>query len=1168
MSDTGRKSIASVMGLATVGTIFSPHIALAESTNSCAVVAPTEVQINAVISSNPTVQAADAALAAALTNFRAKKLAESQALSSYQKALKTVKKSDDAKPLKAYNAAKQARVNANLAVTAAQARAAAVRQSVRDQINSQYTSLCSTLKSLAVSIQTASDQVNLHWNVIPGATSYIVSRDSEQIATITDNTYLDSTAKNGSTYEYTVTAIALIGASQNIQLTQDHIMASPVLPAPTNVQATQVNEQVNLSWSASTHATSYNIFRNGLLIDNVTETTYIDTDSSGGNYQIQAVENSVNSVKSAVVTLVIVINLDQPSNLVATAGNQIVNLSWDEVDRATTYRITRNGNTLATTEDPQFSDSTVTNGKTYFYRVIAVHGSFESFPSNSVSTTPQVPAPGAPIGFAATAGDTQVSLTWSAVSGATSYKVYRGSTLVATQSGTTFTDTGLVDGTTYSYTVKASNAGGDSAASSSASATPQVSAPNAPSNVQATAGNTQVSLSWSAVSGATSYKVYRGSSLIATQSGTTYADTGLSNGTAYSYTVKATNAGGDSVASSSISATPKIPAPSAPTGLQATAGNASVSLSWSASATATSYKVLRGGVQIGTSNTTTYTDSTAVNGTSYTYTVKATNVGGDSVASSSTSATPVAPIAPQSAPANVQATAGNASVSLSWSASATATSYKVLRGGVQIGTSNTTTYNDSTAVNGTSYTYTVKASNAGGDSVASSSTSATPQIPAPSAPASLSATASNNKVTLSWASAATATSYKVYRDGTLLASPSATSYVDSTAVNGTAYSYTVSAVNEGGESGQSSSASATPQVTAPGVPTGFIATPGSTQVSLSWSATSGASSYKIYRAGVFIATQSATTYTDTGLSNGTAYSYTVKASNAGGDSAASSSVSATPQVPAPSSAPANVQATAGNASVSLSWAAVSGATSYKVLRGGVQIGTSNTTTYTDSTAVNGTAYSYTVKASNAGGDSAASSAASATPVAPIVKLLAPTGLTANSASNGNSGAFRLSWNAVSGATSYTIYKNGVQLGTSASTTYTPVSTAAGSTNSYTVMATNATPAANSDQSAAITAVVYQGTPAPDQYSRNDGNIATDVIIVGKTITGCWAIYALANSESTQITDRAVPTLCQRVVSIQPTSSNATSAISNVSGATYSSIAYKTSLANALLQAGL
>ena len=1084
MSDTGRKSIASVMGLATVGTIFSPHIALAESTNSCAVVAPTEVQINAVISSNPTVQAADAALAAALTNFRAKKLAESQALSSYQKALKTVKKSDDAKPLKAYNAAKQARVNANLAVTAAQARAAAVRQSVRDQINSQYTSLCSTLKSLAVSIQTASDQVNLHWNVIPGATSYIVSRDSEQIATITDNTYLDSTAKNGSTYEYTVTAIALIGASQNIQLTQDHIMASPVLPAPTNVQATQVNEQVNLSWSASTHATSYNIFRNGLLIDNVTETTYIDTDSSGGNYQIQAVENSVNSVKSAVVTLVIVINLDQPSNLVATAGNQIVNLSWDEVDRATTYRITRNGNTLATTEDPQFSDSTVTNGKTYFYRVIAVHGSFESFPSNSVSTTPQVPAPGAPIGFAATAGDTQVSLTWSAVSGATSYKVYRGS------------------------------------------------------------------------------------SLIATQSGTTYADTGLSNGTAYSYTVKATNAGGDSVASSSISATPKIPAPSAPTGLQATAGNASVSLSWSASATATSYKVLRGGVQIGTSNTTTYTDSTAVNGTSYTYTVKATNVGGDSVASSSTSATPVAPIAPPSAPANVQATAGNASVSLSWSASATATSYKVLRGGVQIGTSNTTTYNDSTAVNGTSYTYTVKASNAGGDSVASSSTSATPQIPAPSAPASLSATASNNKVTLSWASAATATSYKVYRDGTLLASPSATSYVDSTAVNGTAYSYTVSAVNEGGESGQSSSASATPQVTAPGVPTGFIATPGSTQVSLSWSATSGASSYKIYRAGVFIATQSATTYTDTGLSNGTAYSYTVKASNAGGDSAASSSVSATPQVPAPSSAPANVQATAGNASVSLSWAAVSGATSYKVLRGGVQIGTSNTTTYTDSTAVNGTAYSYTVKASNAGGDSAASSAASATPVAPIVKLLAPTGLTANSASNGNSGAFRLSWNAVSGATSYTIYKNGVQLGTSASTTYTPVSTAAGSTNSYTVMATNATPAANSDQSAAITAVVYQGTPAPDQYSRNDGNIATDVIIVGKTITGCWAIYALANSESTQITDRAVPTLCQRVVSIQPTSSNATSAISNVSGATYSSIAYKTSLANALLQAGL
>ena len=67
MSDTGRKTVASVVGLATVGTIFAPHVAIAGITNSCTVVAPTEVQISAVISGNPTVQAADAALASALS---------------------------------------------------------------------------------------------------------------------------------------------------------------------------------------------------------------------------------------------------------------------------------------------------------------------------------------------------------------------------------------------------------------------------------------------------------------------------------------------------------------------------------------------------------------------------------------------------------------------------------------------------------------------------------------------------------------------------------------------------------------------------------------------------------------------------------------------------------------------------------------------------------------------------------------------------------------------------------------------------------------------------------------------------------------------------------------------------------------------------------------------
>lgn len=80
----------------------------------------------------------------------------------------------------------------------------------------------------------------------------------------------------------------------------------------------------------------------------------------------------------------------------------------------------------------------------------------------------------------------------------------------------------------------------------------------------------------------------------------------------------------------------------------------------------------------------------------------------------------------------------------------------------------------------------------------------------PATPATPTATPGNNKVDLAWTAVSGATSYKVYRDGTLLASPTTNSHSDTTALNGTGYSYTVSAVNTAGESAQSSSASATP----------------------------------------------------------------------------------------------------------------------------------------------------------------------------------------------------------------------------------------------------------------------------------------------------------------------------------------------------------------------
>lgn len=183
---------------------------------------------------------------------------------------------------------------------------------------------------------------------------------------------------------------------------------------------------------------------------------------------------------------------------------------------------------------------------------------------------------------------------------------------------------------------------------------------------------------------------------------------------------------------------------------------------------------------------------------------------------------------------------------------------------------------------------------------------------APPAPIGLTATAGNGQVNLSWTASSGATAYYVKRstasgNEAQIASVSATTYADTSAANGTTYYYVVSAYNSYGQSANSTEVSATPTAptTPPSAPTGFQATPGPAQVSLSWTASAGSSSYHVKRSTISgsgyvqIAAPTVTSYTDTGLTNGTTYYYVVSALNAAGESPNSTQVSAMPANAAP-----------------------------------------------------------------------------------------------------------------------------------------------------------------------------------------------------------------------------------------------------------------------------
>ncbi len=218
-----------------------------------------------------------------------------------------------------------------------------------------------------------------------------------------------------------------------------------------------------------------------------------------------------------------------PTGLTATAGNSQITLSWtvpssnggSAITGYNVYRGTTSGSEgttpvgTASGSTLSYTDTGLTNGQTYFYKVTAVNSVGQSMPSNEASATPAAPStvPSAPTGLTAnTISSSQINLSWTAPSNGgsaiTGYKIERStdggttwSTTVANtgSASTTYSDTGLAASTAYTYRVSAINSTGTSLSSNTASATTSSATP--PSTTQVTITVNSVNLSGSPISG-------------------------------------------------------------------------------------------------------------------------------------------------------------------------------------------------------------------------------------------------------------------------------------------------------------------------------------------------------------------------------------------------------------------------------------------------------------------------------------------------------------------------------------------------------------------------------------------------------------------------------------------------------------------------------------------
>ena len=376
-----------------------------------------------------------------------------------------------------------------------------------------------------------------------------------------------------------------------------------------------------------------------------------------------------------------------PPTLTFTAGNysttQTVTVTGVAVGAATinhSFRLTSaSADAIPQGDTVKVAVGTLAPGVTLSRKTLAVTEAAGA--GNSATYTVRLnTAPSATVTVTPTSGDPAVSVSGALTFTASNYNDEQIVTVTGVDDADTESETVTIShsasgDTTYGSSLSIETVsvtttdndtptGGSGSGGSGSGGSSTSSAPSAPTGLRASAGNGQVTLSWSSPDNSTITKWQvqqkQGDGSYgpwvdipnSTATTTSYTVTGLTNGMAYSLRIRAVNAGGNSPASAEVRATPLAP-PVKPTGVTATAGHAQVTLSWDNPNNATiskwQYQQKQGDGSYGpwmdipdsTASTTSHTVTGLSNGVTYSFRIRAVNAGGNGAPSDEVTVTPI-----------------------------------------------------------------------------------------------------------------------------------------------------------------------------------------------------------------------------------------------------------------------------------------------------------------------------------------------------------------------------------------------------------------------------------------------------------------------------------------------------------------------------------------------
>ena len=504
--------------------------------------------------------------------------------------------------------------------------------------------------------------------------------------------------------------------------------------------------QKNFYYNGSYQTPEITVLHDGTKLQADTDyvVSYSDNKKAGtASVTITAAKDSETFTGSQTVTFDI-LALETPLITQTTILKNGIRLQWEAVEGAQLYRVYRKTGgskwqLLGAVTDTSFCDLDVVSGTEYCYTIRCANAANTILTSSYDKNGTSVTFAGTPAVLKLDLKANGIKVTWEAVDGYSSYRLYRKNISdasaewerVANVQGTTYLDTAVASGNIYCYAVKCLNSE-KKIFTSGYKSSQKILYCAAPQNSTLAIKSTGVKLSWDAVTGAESYRVYRKAegeakwTIIAHTSKTNFTDTNVTAGVKYTYTVRCENASG-SKCTSYYQSTPSITYVINAEMKSAVNTLSGVKLSWKKAAGAASYKVFRKAegeedwTKLGAVKTTSFTDTTAKSGVNYVYAIQTISADSRSYLGDKTTGFAAVFYAAPTVTVNLY----SAGLKVSWDAVENAVAYRVYRRTssqgkwLVVGETSKNYFKDTTANTSKLNIYTVRCIDASGNTVSS-----------------------------------------------------------------------------------------------------------------------------------------------------------------------------------------------------------------------------------------------------------------------------------------------------------------------------------------------------------------------------------------------------------------------------------------------------------------